>query len=1762
MLAGYTLTTTVRDTHEFELVRGHRDRDGMPVVVKRLRGDYPPPLTLARLRHEHSILRSLPISGVVQPVALEPCGNGLALVMEDVGESSLDSILRAGPVDVEYGLRIAVALAEALESIHRASIIHKDIKPHHVFVTDDGPRLRVKLVDFGLATQLRQETQPPTSPRLLEGTLAYLSPEQTGRMNRAIDQRSDLYSLGVTLFELLTGVLPFPATDALELVHSHIARVPPLAHEVRSAVPPHVSAIIARLLAKAAEDRYQTAHGVKADLERCLRQLCATGHIESFALAREDLSDVLRLPQKLYGREQESARLLAAFERIREGAVEVVLVRGYSGIGKSALVNELHRQIARAGSFISGKFDQLGRSIPYSAVMDACEGLVRTILTEPPPILGAWKRALLEALGPNGQVMIERIPELEVVIGAQPPVPELGPSESRSRFATVFQGFLRVFCTPQHPLVIFLDDLQWADPASLELVQHVASDARHGHLLIVGAYREKEVGPVHPLRIAREDLRARVPVTELSLGPLDAASLGHLVADTLRMPVDEVATLARLVLDKTKGNPFFSSQFLRTLHTKGLLTLDHATGAWVWDVDRIGETMATDNVIDLMVDKIQQLDPGAQRIIRLAACIGHTFDLETLALIDGRTIEQTAADLWSLLDQGSVVPLDSNYRYLRALAEGDADAREQELRSTYAFLHDRVQQAAYALIDDARRQEVHLRIGRRLLARHGEDLDGDALFDVLGHLDIGAPLIDDPEERQRLASLNLLAGRRARDAAAPAAASKFVGQCLSLLGERAWDHAELTYRAYLLEIECQYLLGGSDEIFALIDMLGARELSPLDRAALHKLEILVLTNLGRIHDAVDKGVTAAGELGIAFPTTRDPLDAALAAERSKALAALDAVGLGALVDLPLMTDPLTLAGIDMIHQTIPAVYQCNQPMMSLMVLRAVNLSIERGNTPTSCHFYMMLGAVLCAQGQQERGVDLGEVAIELHEKIPNPKVTGGTYFVLGAFVGHWRWPLSECIGFLHRSMQAGLDSGDILRVGYALSQSTVQRFFAGEPLDELLPRLADYQAQLAPIDLVNLRAVTIVERTVRSLGGSTHHPTTSRSDDFDEDELRDQVSANPFLLVHYCVFELVLHYHAGDHRTALVLAARAAAIPVGSIVSNQRVVFEALALAALVPDAAPDERGQLVEALVAREQTLRGWAEVSPANYAFGHRLVAASLAAIQDDQARAIDRFEESLALASGPTGGYHQRALASELYARFHLDRGRARLGQILMTDAHYAYGRWGAHAKAQQLRDRYGDGIVAKATSPGGSAHSTHTSTSTSSSTSTSGRLDLATALRATQLIAGELELEPLLEGLMRTVLENAAARRGFLVLHDDHELRIRAAITMDPDTVDVRMAQPLGDRGDTLAVTLVQYVARTRQPLLATDAHADDRFSGDPYVARARPRSLLGLPMLQQGRLVGVLYLENDIVPDAFTPARFELLQFLAVQSAVAVDNSRLYRQLQHHNQTLESQVAERTAKLRETLATITDDLEQARRFQQSVLPALPVSDRARFSAIYRPIGLVGGDIYDVCQIGHGLFRVFVADATGHGVQASMRTIVLKAEYDRLKHSIDTPSELLRAFNDKLIGLYPAGEMLCTGCCVDLRFSDDEATVQYANAAHLPLLHITPALIEEIYEPGPFLGISPNMRFPLLERPISPGHRLIVHTDGIGEGREPVLLSDLCRVPLSAQVPIDRVMEEMKANMESYARQLNDDVTVIGIDILEPGKRRAQLAPRAR
>ncbi|QCP50862.1 GAF domain-containing protein [Trinickia violacea] len=1452
------------DDGERVLCRGRRPGKGGShnVLLVRPSAEHPLPASLDRLVHAFGLKDELDGAWAVRPLELVREGGRTLLVLEDPGGEPLARLLGA-PMEMGDFLSLAAGIAAALGKLHQRGLVHKDLKPAHILVhCADG---QVRLTGFGLASRLPRERQAPEPPETIAGTLAYMAPEQTGRMNRSIDSRSDLYAFGVTLYQMLTGALPFTAADPMEWVHCHIARKPVPPCELVETVPAAVSHIVMKLLAKTAEERYQTAAGAEHDLQHCLADWQRRHRVDAFPLGEHDTPDRLLIPEKLYGREREVDTLVATFDRIvGSGPPELVLVSGYSGIGKSSVVNELHKVLVPPrGLFASGKFDQYKRDIPYSTLVQAFQSLVRPLLGKPDTELASWRDALLEALEPNARLMTDLIPELKLIVGEPPPVPALEPKLAQRRFMLVFRRFISVFARAEHPLALFLDDLQWLDAATLDLLGDLLTGSDLRHLMLIGAYRDNEVDATHPLTRKLQAIRnAGVKINEITLAPLACVHVRQLIAEALHCEPARIAPLAQLVHDKTGGNPFFVIQFLHALAEEDLLTFDHDAGQWCWDPGRIHAKGYTDNVVDLMVGKLSRLPAGTRHALEQLACLGNVAGITTLSTVLGIPEAQVHAALWEAMHQELVERRESSYR----------------------FGHDRVHEAAYSLIPEASRTSAHLRIGRLLAARTPPKKREEAIFEIVGQLNRGAALITEEGERERLAEFNLLAGQRAKASTAYSSALTYLVAGAELLGDDCWERRhELIFALELNRAECEFLTGQLSVADERLAALSNRVTTTVERASVACLHPDVCTTLDQSDRAVAVCLAYLRHVGIEW--SPHPDDEEVRREYERIGTQLGDRTIEELIDLPVMDDAASLATVEVLGKLFAPALFTDANLVTLMTCKAVSLSLERGNCDASCLTYVMLGRIAGPRfGDYQAGFRFAQLGYELVERCGLRRFEAITYQCFAVFVMPWMKHVRFRRDLLRSAFEAANRIGDLTSGAYACNNLNSGFLFAGESLPEVQVEAEHGLAYAgkARFGLV-IDIITTQLALIRMLRGLM--PTFGCLDDeqFNEFRTETHLSSNPGLAIAECWYwirKLQGRYLAGDHAAAMDAASKAQRLlwTTSSFIEEAEYHFYgALARAAWYECAPADERRRHLDDVAAHYQQLQIWAKNCPENFADRAALVGAEIARIEGRVVDAEQLYEQAIHSAR-ESGFVHGEALANELASRFYAARGFGKIARVYLQDARYGYLRWGADGKVRQLEERY----------PYLRAEEPATGPTTTISTPVE-HLDLATVIKVSQAASGEIVLDKLIEMVMRTAIEQAGAERGVLILSADGEERIAAEALTTGDAPRLQLRDvPVSTA--MLPESILYHVLRTRESVFLDDAAAESPFAADPYIRQHRARSILCFPLMNQAKLTGALYLENSLTARVFSPARIAVLKLLASQAAISLENARLYRDL--------------------------------------------------------------------------------------------------------------------------------------------------------------------------------------------------------------------------------------------------------------------------------
>ncbi|MUL37109.1 hybrid sensor histidine kinase/response regulator [Gloeocapsopsis dulcis] len=1510
-IAGYTpLEIICQSTHTITY-RAYRELDQTSVIIKTLKAEPPSIEELTCLKHEYKILQELEIKGLLKPFAFENYQNGLALICADFAGESLEKLIPRN-FELKEFLQIAIQIVATVAELHQNGIVHKNIQPCHILINCDR---QILIIDLSLSSRLLRENQSIRHPHLLEGNLAYISPEQTGRMNRSIDYRTDFYSLGVTFYEMLTGQRPFQVSNPLELVHCHIAKAALPPSKLNPEIPQVVSEIVMKLLAKTAEDRYQSALGLKTDLDTCLRMLQTDGEISSFAVGQLDSYSQFLIPQKLYGREREVATLVDAFQRVSQGTTEVMLVSGYSGIGKSSLVNEVHKPIVAAqGYFVSGKFDQFKRNIPYASLIQAFQELIRQLLTESSHIIAIWQAKLLAALGSNGQIIINVIPEVERIIGAQPAVPSLGLAESQNRFNRVFQQFIRVFTQPEHPLAIFLDDLQWADLASLKLIQSIISSPDSQYLLLIGAYRDNEVSATHPLMLTLDEMQQSATVNNIVLQPLQITHVNQLISDTLHSNTSQIASLADLVFHKTQGNPFFLTQLLKSLYQENLLSFNFNKGYWQWDIHRLQSIDITDNVVELMVSQLQKLSPKTQNVLKFAACVGDKFTLDVLAIVNEQSPSKTATDLWEALQAGLILPLSEAYKIPLVLDLETSVAQFESLKISYIFLHDRVQQAAYSLIPDSQKKETHLKIGHLLLQNTKEEEREESIFALVNQLNYGTDLLTTESEKYDLAQLNLIAGRKAKIATAYDSAMRYLNVGLGLLTVNSWlHHYELTLALYELAAETAYLSGDFEQMEKWVTVVLQNANTHIDKMKVYEVKIQACMAQVKQLEAVKIGLQALKLLGIKLPEKPSPLD--IQQTLSRTATNLAGKNIADLINLPVMTEVDKLAAVRMLTSMGSPTYQAAPTLFPLVVCEQVNLSLEYGNAPFSAYGYACYGVLLNGVVQDtESAYKFGKLALSLVEKFNVLELKASVFFVAGACTIHGKVHAKETLPLLLNGYESGLENGHFEYGGYAAMQKCQYSYLIGQELTRLEREMAATSNALAQLKQENaLSWNQIFQQAILTLLNLSENPCYLFGEAYNEEQSLPLLKkANDRTGLHYFYLnKLLLCYLFREYHQAIANAVHAEEYLDGVkafLVVPVFYFYDSLAQLAIYSLASLQQE-HLLNRVENNQEKMRKWANHAPMNFQHKYELVEAEKARVLGQHWQAMEYYDRAIAQAK-EQGYLQEEALANELAAEFYFSQGRDKVAQVYLVEAYYGYLRWGATAKVKDLETQYPQ-VLAQTLKQDNPEE-------------VSKNLDLATVMKASQALSSEIVLSNLLTKLIQIVLENAGAQKGFLLLDQAGELVIEASGGIDLDEIVVETVQC--DR-PILPVSVINYVVRTQEAIVLNDATTEEIFAVDPYILEYKPKSVLCMPILHQGRLTGILYLENNLTTGAFTRDRLEVLQLLSAQAAISIENARLYKDLENYNRTLEAKVAERTLELQDKNSQLQQEIHERQRAEE-------------------------------------------------------------------------------------------------------------------------------------------------------------------------------------------------------------------------------------------
>ncbi|MCP4136285.1 MAG: AAA family ATPase [bacterium] len=1677
MILDYKIFEKVDETRNSIIYRGVREDDSKKVIIKVLKTEHPSPGEIARFKKEYELIKNIDFEGVIKTHDIVTNKNQIALILEDFEGITLQKALQIETITTMAFLGIALDLAETLGSLHNENIIHKDIKPQNILVNLEDRK--VKITDFGISTLITHENEEIYNPEVIEGTLSYISPEQTGRMNRAVDYRTDLYSLGIVFYEMLTGKVPFVSKDPLEIIHFHIAMKPELPAKLNRAIPGVISSIVMKLLSKTAEDRYQSAYGLMADLKKCKDHLESKGYIESFELARDDIFIKFNMPLKLYGRSREIELLMAAFERAKKGSKEAMLISGSPGIGKSALVNEINKSIVAArGYFISGKYDSIESNIPYSSIIQAFHKLTRQILSESKERIDIWKRELLEALGASGKVITDVIPDIELIIGKQPHVPQLTPEEAQNRFHHVCTKFMQVFAKKEHPLVLFLDDIQWADASSIRLIKKIICDPGTRYFLYIAAYRDNEL----PARISEiwgsEELEAKgVFINHIALTPLDVEVVNDLVVDLLRCGKEKTEPLAGVVHNKTNGNPFFVKQFIKKLYKDKLLQFDTirsqvrdaaGRGKWKWDIEKINDLEVTGNVVLLMAHKVSDLREQTRNILTICACIGNRFDLETASLIMNKPVESALTDITEALEEGLVETCDD----------------------IYIFSHDRIREAVYSFIPEEEKKELHLKIGTIVREQTPPEELEEKIFYIVNQLNSGQELLRDNKDKYELAALNLMAGKKARESAAYIPSFKYLEKGIALLAKDCWqEEYNLAFNLHVEGALAAYLSSDFEQMDFWVNVALAHTDEILDTVKLYEVKIQSYSAQNRAGEAVKIALLVLKLLGIRFPEEPTRMDIVRGYVKTRLF--LAGKRIADLANLPAMEDPYKRAVLRIMAKTSTSLFMAAPLLFPLFVFKRIRLSVKYGNAPESIASYAAYGLILCGHlGQIERGYKFGNLALALLEKNNAEEYKAQVYFAVYGFIYHWKKPVKETLDPLLEGYRAGVETGNLEFATYCSSFYCVHAFYSGCNINEIEQEMAVYTRLVRQL---NQETAVHIHRmwwqSALNFMGDADDPTLLIGTAYDEEKmlpliLKENERGIP---LYNAACKLGLNYYFKNYARAIEaseILEKYLHMGLGTAADPYFVLYDSLTRLAVFDDSSKREQKKILKRVKRSLKKLRKWAHHGPMNYLHKYYLVKAELSRVLKRYNRAADYYDRAADLA-GEQGFLYEEGLANELAGSFYYKRGRMKTARVYLQDARYCYERWGSPVLAEQLDKAYSQLILPGMREDQLRDMSFFTYSSTSAER-TSNVLDMSAVMKASQAISGEIDLGRLLFSMMRIVMENAGAEKGYLILESGDDLVIEAEGRIDTEDIRVLQSIPVKDYPD-IAASIIYYVERTKESVILNDAANEGIFAADPYIMEKRARSILCGPVINQGKLSGILYLENNLTTGAFSNDRIRMLKVLSSQAAISIENSRLVAREKHS-------------------AAMEREIEMARKIQSGLLPErVPKIPGISLDFMYKPMMGIGGDYIDInYNKEKGLLGLFICDVSGHGIHAAITASMVKMSLDFVWNKyIDNPLKVLEEIRTPLVKNIGDNYITACVCCLDI----NTGRFTLARAGHPPIVVVREkGGIELVLAKGRVLNRLFETNFEEKTITLEKGDKFVLYTDGIteAENRERTML----------------------------------------------------------
>ncbi|MBC7474222.1 MAG: AAA family ATPase [Candidatus Sericytochromatia bacterium] len=1494
-LNGYKILEKLNEGKTSIVYRGV-DQENKRYILKVLKTEVTNHEEISKLNLEYQIINNFNSEFIIRTYGIKNSYGNVFLVLEDFNGVALSSYIKQTNFDLKTFLEIAIKITSAITEIHNHKIIHEDIKPHNILFNNETKE--IKIIDFGCASFSNSTNNNSFVENMDKGTINYISPEQTGRMKQIVDFGTDFYSLGITFYEILTGLLPFNSEDPLKLIHLHIAKKPDFPDKINFNIPKVISKIVMKLLKKNRDERYKNGTGLKADLEICLERLTNYGKIDNFKLGNYDYLEVFNIPKKIYGREKEVSSIMHSFEHISRGNCELVTISGAYGIGKSSLVDYVQEQILKNKCyFVSGKFDKLKTNTPYYSIIEALKNLIRGLLIENKENIDKLNEKIVNELGTNIQLIVDIIPELELIVGKKSIIPEINNKDSNNRFNIIFQKFIGIFATKDRPLIIRLDDVHWADPASIEIIKNILLENNTNYLLVIATYRINQSDIEKYISNAFDQLkRSNLTINIINLNSLSIFDINNLLEDIFAQKNEKVDLLAKIVYQKTQGNPFFLNEFLKSLYQKKLVQFKQKIG-WDWDINEINKMQITDNVVELILEKIAYLSKKTQELLKLASCLGNKFLFSTLALVYQKSKRETYLDLIDALKNGIIV-LSHHHQN---------------------FLHDKVYEAIYSMIPADEKKNLHYKIGNILLENLKNDsnknIDND-IFEIVNQLNFGIDFELDHEQKYTLASLNIKAGEKAKLSNAYIQASEYFNISLKMIDQSYWqEHYEMTLSLYMDLAETGYLLTDFVEAEKLFDLVLQKAKTDNDKAKIYEIKVNLYITMNRMKQAIETGLKGLDLIGFSIPTNKSKIRFLIATEILKAKFSTKKIGINNLIDLPIMEDQTKILAMKLMIGILTAAYMSDTELMILLVLKMVNISLKYGNSDVSCYAYITYGVFIgFSLNEYQKGCQFGQFALDLNNKITNQNLKCKINFIYANLIYEWTKSGNKDIDLLTDNLKYGVESGDLTYYGFSVLHILIKMFVKGYNLDIIYKTAKKYfDFILRTKDSNIIDAFLLRIQLIQCLKGLTYSSTSLSDENFNEEKFiySSKKVENISTLCRTYLIKLQLFYLFGDYSDAVYYLENIKPYIHGCYANNlvpEYYFYSCLTLSGLALKKKKYNQKKYINKIKKMQKKMRIWSNNCPENFLHKYLLIEAEIANLNNNQILASELYNESIELAH-KNGFVQNQAIANELTAKFYFSINKPIIAKEYIIEAYNCYIKWGAKSKSNDLESTYPHIFIKE--------NENKRDLTLSQQSERDIQLDMTTVIKASQILSGEIFLDKLMTKLMKIVIESAGAERGYLILKNKNELFIEAEESIDINKP--KLNHPIKfDQTDLISHAIVNYVERTKKDVVVNDATNEGIFISDPYILKNKPKSIICMPIMKQSNLIGILYLENNLINNAFTLDRIEILRLLASQSAVSLENAKLYDEmrmlnieLEQNKNNLEEKVERRTRQLKQT-----------------------------------------------------------------------------------------------------------------------------------------------------------------------------------------------------------------------------------------------------------